>query len=100
MIAIHKHGLPNEFAEETIAEAREVSRIPLGPEREDLRHLPIVAIDPADEIHRNEIAFARRTTQWEQDTVVNRRMAYQHYFGAKPAAKPAEQNKPKSIFLP
>ena len=27
------------------------------------------------------------TTQWEQDTVVSRRMAYDHYFGANGAAK-------------
>ena len=34
------------------------------------------------EIVESQIAFARRTTQWEQDTVVNRRMAFDHYFGA------------------
>ncbi|MBR0755759.1 twin-arginine translocation signal domain-containing protein [Bradyrhizobium jicamae] len=39
------------------------------------------------EILQSQIAFARRATQWEQDTVVNRRMAYDHYFGANAAAK-------------
>ncbi len=29
----------------------------------------------------SQMAFAKRATQWEQDTVVNRRMAYNHYFG-------------------
>src|SRR6187549_2973276 len=38
------------------------------------------------EILDSQIAFARRATQWEQDTVVNRRMAFDHYFGA-PAGK-------------
>jgi TRAP-type mannitol/chloroaromatic compound transport system substrate-binding protein len=33
------------------------------------------------EIVASQLAFAKRTTQWEQDTVVNRRMAYNHYFG-------------------
>jgi TRAP-type mannitol/chloroaromatic compound transport system substrate-binding protein len=33
------------------------------------------------EIVESQLAFAKRTTQWEQDTVVNRRMAYTHYFG-------------------
>jgi len=33
------------------------------------------------EILDSQIAFARRVTQWEQDTVVNRRMAFDHYFG-------------------
>jgi TRAP-type mannitol/chloroaromatic compound transport system substrate-binding protein len=33
------------------------------------------------EISDSQQAFAKRATQWEQDTVVNRRMAYNHYFG-------------------
>ena len=39
------------------------------------------------EIIQSQIAFAKRATQWEQDTVVGRRMAYDHYFGANAAAK-------------
>ncbi len=39
------------------------------------------------EILESQIAFARRTTQWEQDTVVNRRMAYDHYFGPQGVAR-------------
>ena len=39
------------------------------------------------EIVESQIAFARRATQWEQDTVVNRRMAYDHYFGANGVLK-------------
>jgi len=39
------------------------------------------------EILDSQIAFAKRATQWEQDTVVNRRMAFDHYFGANGAAK-------------
>ena len=35
------------------------------------------------EIVESQINFARRATQWEQDTVVSRRMAYDHYFGAQ-----------------
>lgn len=33
------------------------------------------------EIVESQIAFARRAMQWEQDTVVNRKMAFDHYFG-------------------
>jgi TRAP-type mannitol/chloroaromatic compound transport system substrate-binding protein len=33
------------------------------------------------EIVESQMAFAKRATQWEQDTVVNRRIAYNHYFG-------------------
>ena len=40
------------------------------------------ATDPLfKEILASQEAFAKRTMQWEQDTVVNRRMAYLHYFG-------------------
>lgn len=38
------------------------------------------------EILQSQLAFAKRATQWEQDTVVGRRMAYDHYFGANGAA--------------
>ena len=39
------------------------------------------------EIIQSQIAFAKRTTQWEQDTLTNRRMAYDHYFGTNNASK-------------
>jgi TRAP-type mannitol/chloroaromatic compound transport system substrate-binding protein len=39
------------------------------------------------EISESQQAFAKRATQWEQDTVVNRRMAYNHYFGANAKKK-------------
>ncbi|HEX7873669.1 MAG TPA: VacB/RNase II family 3'-5' exoribonuclease [Sphingobium sp.] len=49
LIAIHKYGIPNVFAEETEAEAARVHELPLETDaREDLRDLPIVAIDPVD----------------------------------------------------
>ena len=35
------------------------------------------------EILQSQLAFAKRATQWEQDTVVSRRMAFDHYFGAE-----------------
>ncbi|MGL4634722.1 MAG: TRAP transporter substrate-binding protein [Beijerinckiaceae bacterium] len=38
-------------------------------------------------ILESQLAFARRATQWEQDTVVNRKMAYDHYFGPNGVAK-------------
>jgi TRAP-type mannitol/chloroaromatic compound transport system substrate-binding protein len=39
------------------------------------------------EILQSQIKFAERATRWEQDTVVSRRMAFDHYFGANGAAK-------------
>ena len=47
LIAMHQHGIRYEFPEEVLDEVGRV-RHP-GPEgREDLRHLPLVTIDPAD----------------------------------------------------
>jgi TRAP-type mannitol/chloroaromatic compound transport system substrate-binding protein len=39
------------------------------------------------EIIESQLAFAKRATQWEQDTVVSRKMVFDHYFGAS-AKKP------------
>jgi TRAP-type mannitol/chloroaromatic compound transport system substrate-binding protein len=38
-------------------------------------------------IVQSQLKFAERAVRWEQDTVVNRRMAFDHYFGANGAAK-------------
>lgn len=49
MIAIHKYGIPCVFSETVEKEAEAASALALHEEkREDLRHLPIVAIDPVD----------------------------------------------------
>ena len=57
MIAIHKHGLSDEFREEAIAEAHKVAKLSLG-EREDLTNLPIVAIDPEDARDHDDAIWA------------------------------------------
>jgi TRAP-type mannitol/chloroaromatic compound transport system substrate-binding protein len=38
------------------------------------------------EIALSQIAFARRATQWEQDTVVSRKMVFDHYFAPNSTA--------------
>ncbi len=57
LIAIHKHGLRHEFRPEAIEEAHRVATLPLG-DREDLTHLPIVAIDPADARDHDDAIWA------------------------------------------
>jgi ribonuclease R len=57
LIAIHKHGLRHELSKEAIDEAHRVSKQPLG-EREDLTHLPIVAIDPEDARDHDDAIWA------------------------------------------
>ncbi len=58
MIAIHKLGIPVEFAPEAIEEAADVAKQRLGEDREDLRHLPIVAIDPEDARDHDDAVWA------------------------------------------
>ncbi len=49
LIAIHKHGIPHVFPDRVEDDALTVAALPLHEDkREDLRHLPIVAIDPVD----------------------------------------------------
>lgn len=47
LIAIHQHGIPNEFPPDVIAEAEAAEPVGLDG-REDLRDLPLITIDPAD----------------------------------------------------
>ena len=59
LIAIHKHGIPFTFASEVIEEAELAAKMPLSADhREDLRHLPIVAIDPADARDHDDAIWA------------------------------------------
>ena len=59
LIAIHKHGIRDRFKDEAIEEAKRVARQPLGEDREDLTHLPIVAIDPADARDHDDAIWAK-----------------------------------------
>lgn len=57
LIAIHQHGIPDEFADETIAEADAMK--PVGMEgREDMRDLPLVTIDPSDARDHDDACYA------------------------------------------
>jgi len=69
LIAIHKHGLRHEFAQEAIDEAHRVARQPLG-EREDLTHLPIVAIDPEDARDHDDAIWAEADGEGGWNAVV------------------------------
>ena len=57
LIAIHKHGIPHEFPDSVLEEAERMAKQDLGP-REDLTHIPIVAIDPADARDHDDAVWA------------------------------------------
>ncbi|SFA89428.1 RNAse R [Poseidonocella pacifica] len=57
LIAIHQHGIPDEFPDDVVAEADRLK--PAGLKgREDLRDLPLVTIDPADARDHDDACFA------------------------------------------
>ena len=59
LIAIHKHGIPHVFPERVEEEALAVASLPLHEDkREDLRDLPIVAIDPVDARDHDDAVWA------------------------------------------
>lgn len=71
LIAISKHGIPNVFTEEALSEAQTLSQLPLSEnKREDLRHLPIVAIDPADARDHDDAIWAEPDGQGGFNAVI------------------------------
>jgi len=61
LIAIHQHGIPDQFPDAVIAEADRAEPVGLKG-REDLRDLPLVTIDPADARDRDDAVFAEADT--------------------------------------
>lgn len=57
LIAIHQHGIPDDFPDDVIAEADAQRPAELG-DREDLRNLPLVTIDPADARDHDDAVWA------------------------------------------
>ena len=71
LIAIHKHGIPFAFNSETLAEGEVAAKLPLSADhREDLRHLPIVAIDPIDARDHDDAIWAEPDGQGGFNAVV------------------------------
>ncbi len=71
LIAIAKHGIPHIFPEETLEEAPRAAKLKLSEKaREDLRHLPIVAIDPADARDHDDAIWAEPDGQGGFNAVV------------------------------
>ena len=61
LIAIHAKGLPCRFSEAATEQAEKAAHQPLGAKdsgREDLRHLPILTIDPADARDHDDAVWA------------------------------------------
>lgn len=62
LIAIHQHGIPDQFPDAVIAEADRAQPTPLDG-REDLRDLPLCTIDPVDARDRDDAVFAEHDSE-------------------------------------
>ncbi len=62
LIAIHQHGIPDQFPDAVIAEADAQTPSTMG-KREDLRDLPLVTIDPIDARDRDDAVLAQPDTE-------------------------------------
>ncbi len=61
LIAIHLHGIPNQFRNDTLTEAERAKPATLDG-REDWTKLPLVTIDPPDAKDHDDAVFAERDT--------------------------------------
>lgn len=59
VIAIHKYGLPDVFGGDVVQEAEAAALLPITTDyREDLRDIPIIAIDPVDARDHDDAIWA------------------------------------------
>lgn len=58
LIAIYQHEIPVEFPSEAVTLAQSAAMPPLG-DREDLRHIPLLTIDPADARDHDDAIWAQ-----------------------------------------
>ena len=58
LIAIHQHGIPDQFPDAVIAEADRADQVVGLSGRTDLRDLPLVTIDPIDARDRDDACYA------------------------------------------
>ncbi len=61
LIAVHAHGLPDDFPESVIAETANLTS-PTMTGRDDLRDVPLVTIDPADARDHDDAVYAEPDT--------------------------------------
>lgn len=57
LYAIHAHGIPDDFPDDVLLAAEKAKPVKLG-KREDLTHLPLITIDPADARDHDDAVFA------------------------------------------
>jgi ribonuclease R len=69
LIAVHQHGIPVSFSDEALQDAKAAAQMPLG-EREDLRHIPLITIDPSDARDHDDAIYAAPREDGGHDLIV------------------------------
>ncbi|MFC3569454.1 ribonuclease R [Paracoccus simplex] len=98
LIAIHQHGIPDDFPDAVIAEA-DAARPATMQGREDLRHLPFVTIDPSDARDRDD-AVAAETHEDGGATVWVAIADVAHYARPGSALDREARNRGNSTYFP
>ncbi|MBT0781581.1 ribonuclease R [Paracoccus sp. pheM1] len=98
LIAIHQHGIPDDFPDEAIAEA-DAARPATMKGREDLRPLPFITIDPSDARDRDD-AVAAETHEDGGATVWVAIADVAHYVRPGSALDREARNRGNSTYFP
>ena len=61
LIAVHTHGIPDEFPPQVLAELDDVPALTMG-KRTDLRKMPFLTIDPVDARDHDDAVYAEPDT--------------------------------------
>jgi ribonuclease R len=69
LIAVHQHGIPVSFSDEALRDAQVAAKMPLG-EREDLRQVPLITIDPSDARDHDDAICATPRDDGGHDIIV------------------------------
>ncbi len=63
LISLHEHNIPLGFQDEVLAQADSLTMPDISKKREDLRHLPLVTIDPDDAKDFDDALYAHRNEE-------------------------------------
>ncbi|WP_108659145.1 ribonuclease R [Acuticoccus kandeliae] len=70
LLAIHAHGIPDQFPDRVLAEAAAAKPAGLEGGREDWRHIPFVTIDPPDAKDHDDAVYAEPDPHNEGGVIV------------------------------
>ncbi|WP_244534521.1 ribonuclease R [Hyphomicrobium sp. CS1GBMeth3] len=62
LIAVHAHGLPDDFPSSVVAESEALSPFAADQDRTDLRRMPLLTIDPIDARDHDDAVYAEPDT--------------------------------------